>query len=139
MRGQELYIAWFESTGSSTISEPPTLTSSAGIESFDLFIHRVPVTGAVQIWRWEPRDDALLWKPVALGKELKVPGLKRPRILVITEHGKPSYVTPGTVERKYNNVSTETSDSEDELSTTDKKGNVEIRKAVVNGLMKSIT
>ena len=36
------------------------------------------------------------------GRKEKVPGLERRHILVITEQGKPSYVTGGTVERRYN-------------------------------------
>ena len=111
MRGLDQYITWFEGAGNSAIRHPPLLPKSSGIEPFDLFLHRIPAKGDVQAWRWEPQNDKVLaWKHLTIGKELTVPGLNKPRIFVLTEQGKPSFVTPGTIERRYNNL--ETSDEE---------------------------
>ena len=111
MRGLEKHITWFEGAGNSAIRQPPLLPKASGIEPFDLFLHRIPAKGDVQAWRWEPQNDKVLaWKLLTIGQEIKVPGLNKPRIFVLTEQGKPSFVTPGTIERRYNNL--ETSDEE---------------------------
>ena len=102
MRGKDVHIAWFESVGTAAIREPPTRPPPASLEVYDLFIHRVPVKDDIQVWRWESHGGVLLWMPLTPGRKVKVPGLERRRILVITEQGKPSYVTGGTVERRYN-------------------------------------
>ena len=111
MRGMDIHIAWFEGVGSVSIQEPPTNPPPADVEPYDLFIHRVPLLDEVQVWRWECQDTVLSWKLLTLGKEVMVPGLKRPRILVLTDQGKPSYVTPGTVDRRYNHPAPSDDDS----------------------------
>ena len=113
MRGLEQHIAWFEGAGNTPIREPPLLPPTSGIEPFDLFLHRIPAKGDVQAWRWEPQSSDsidMTWRKLTIGKELKVPGLNQPRIFVLTEQGKPSFVTPGTIERRYNNMETDDDD-----------------------------
>ena len=112
MRGLDKHIAWFEGAGHSRISQPPILPKESGIQPFDLFLHRIFATDGVQAWRWEPEnEEEFVWRLLTIGKELHVPGLNKPRIFVLTEQGKPSFVTPGTIERRYNNLETSDEDT----------------------------
>lgn len=84
---------------------------------FDIFVHAYGPASTdqshkddlTQLWVWEPlktsgSSSGYDWKPVSVGYVCPGPGGLKSRHLVMTDHGKPTWLLGSTVYRRYKEV-----------------------------------
>ncbi|KAI0075727.1 hypothetical protein K474DRAFT_1676112 [Panus rudis PR-1116 ss-1] len=103
MRAAE-HVYWFESTGIKEIPHPPSIAADAGLQQYDLFLHKI-LGKDVQSWIYVSEDEKTgppyRWIPIKQGASMKLPKWKRARYFVITKGAKPSFVSGSTVTKNY--------------------------------------
>lgn len=102
---------------------------------FDVFIYTYYPTGTdkssnkytTQLWVWQPLGSSVSsivfgWKPVGVGYICPGPGVLKGRHLVITDHGKPAWLSGATVYRRYYKALESGGDRDDESVIIKGKG-----------------
>lgn len=98
IRDSKIDIGWFASQSDYPIEHPPELAKDSLLELNDIFLHSWRTKH--QAWRCTALRP-IVWTPLVETETIVVPGDHRLRQFVITNNGKPSYIVPNSLARRY--------------------------------------